>query len=103
MSKLTPEEKEEVAARKRHKSINRQIRGARGVTVEVPIGTPEVNESMGSFIRASTGRINGKAAHDVMVLKREAVRLGYVINEDGEILHDIRSKKERKEQEADGN
>ena len=101
MNKLTKEEKAEVAARKRHKSINQQIRGARGVTVEVPIGTPESSEKMGLFIRASTGRSNGKEQYEIMKLKRDAVAKGYLINDSGEIIADARTDEE-KEAQGDG-
>ena len=100
-SKLSPEEKAEVATRKRHKPINKQIRGARGVTVDVPIGTPESSEKMGSFIRQSTGRTKGKAnKKELLRLKRQAVELGYVVNNEGKILHDARSDAEKEEQDG---
>ncbi len=98
--KLSPEEKAEVAARKRHKSINQQIRGARGVTVEVPIGTPKSSVKMGEFIRASTGRSNGRDTPKAVMNRRiSAVAKGIILSKDGtEILHDIRSDEEKAEE-----
>ena len=94
--KLSPEEAEEVKARMRHKSINQRIRGARGVVVEVPLGTPETSAKMGEFLRASTGRSNGKDNKKaIMQRKVSAVAKGFILADDGEtILFDIREKEE---------
>ncbi len=99
-NKLTPEEKAEVAARKRHRPINDAIRAGRGTTVSVGSGTPESSEKMGSFIRQSSGRGNGKAdKRELMKLKREAVAKGYLLSKDGtEIIADIRSDEEKAEE-----
>jgi len=89
--------KGEKAARK----INRQLRSARGVTVEVATGVPEASAKMGSFIRQGTGRNNGRGQRELMKLKRQAMEQGYIINSDGEIIHDVRTEAEKEAQ--DGN
>ena len=99
-SKLSPEEKAEIATRKRNRPINKQIRGARGVTVDIPLGTPESSKQMSSFIRASTGRRNGRDKSDIMAAKRLAVAQGYLINSKGEIIADIRTDAEKEEQDG---
>ena len=87
MTELTKEEKAEVAARERHKSINQRIRGARGTTVEVPIGTTKANAAMGQFVRQSTGRTNGKDDPGADLRRRVAgVAKGIIYEADGETV-----------------
>jgi len=81
---LSAEEKAEVETRKRHKSINQSIRGARGTTLEVPIGTTKANAAMGQFVRQSTGRSNGKDDPGADLRRRIAgVAKGIIYEADG--------------------
>lgn len=98
--KLSPEEAAEVKSRKVSAAINKQIRDAKGETVDMGIGTPEANVQMSAFIRASTGRHNGRDESDIRAAKRLAVEQGFIINAKGEITHDIRTDAEKAEQEG---
>ena len=82
----------EKGTKKHHKPINDAIRAGRGVAVDVPLSIPESSEKMGAFVRASTGRTNGKDNKRAALARRvAAVSKGYILADDGEtILHDIR-------------
>ena len=81
---LSAEEKAEVAARKRNRSMNAALRDARGTTVSVGSGTPKANAAMGQFVRQSTGRNNGKDDPGADLRRRIAgVAKGIIYEADG--------------------
>lgn len=59
VKKLTPKEQQKADAKRKriHAPINKQIRGAKGVSVDVDIGTAKPNKMMSDFIRAGSGRV----------------------------------------------
>jgi hypothetical protein len=83
--------------------VNKQLRDARGVSVDVPIGVPKTSEKMGEFIRKVTGRTDGKDnPKAIMARRRAAVEKGFILAADGEtILHDFRTDKEKEAQSVD--
>lgn len=91
---IKEQDEEREAAAKRHRSVNKLLRDARGTTVSIPVGVPESHTAMGEFVRLSTGRsVSDGKDDDRAAMRRRvaAARKGFILAADGEtILHDVR-------------
>lgn len=75
---------------RKNKTINAAIRSAKGTEVTAGGSVPKANKEMSSFIREDNEATPEDKDAKLRRKKVAAVAEGYILGDDGEILHDIR-------------